>query len=625
MVEFDQQSFNQASNTLKRLIEKFTYDGSIDPDPDEIQKYQEYAKQEDEAAIEILKTVPVEGILNGYKKRFGTSNVNDFDEEFAERSQYLKQWLFELEEHKEALFPPKILVEKDKSKDDNNLPRIVLVTVNDIETKAVQDIFAAETGVKAEPITKDSRVYLYLGPINGVKIYQAVSGMGSGGLGGALQTVEKAIKAIKPQAIIAVGIAFGINEKKQNIGDILVSSQLQLYDPQRIGTYSILSKLGINLIVSVLEILGLNYKGIILRGDKPSASPSLENFFKIFSQSAWKKAKVTFGLILSGEKLIDNVDYRNQLRKLVPECIGGEMEGAGLYVSSQDNKVDWIVIKSICDWADGKKGVDKTMRQTKAATNAASFVLEALKYAKLPISGLDSEEYKQNQFSALESIEAALRNTINTHPLGSYIRHYQNAKSTTQDNRKIDFQRVSWSKKNCADLEDIERFSEVLSSKINETIYNALFENVDVNGTQTTSTSDGVFAVDATGGFVEEKLDELLKNFEDFSDVISKDVCIGVARSELEDLKIVAEVSKPLNSFEFENGVVKYYQGARFINLPKMTFKEEFGRRTCFALGKGGVQLNWYLEEDQEEVICHIGAVRINGSYVQKLYTTPSY
>jgi hypothetical protein len=55
--------------------------------------------------------------------------------------------------------------------------------------------------------------------------------------------------------------------------------------------------------------------------------------------------------------LIDDKDYRDQLIKLQVEAIGGEMEGAGLYVSSADHKVDWIVIKGICDWADGNKKV----------------------------------------------------------------------------------------------------------------------------------------------------------------------------------------------------------------------------------------------------------------------------
>ena len=88
-------------------------------------------------------------------------------------------------------------------------------------------------------------------------------------------------------------------------------------------------------------------------------------------------------MILSGEKLIDNIDYRDQLLKLDNEAVGGEMEGAGLYVSSHDHKVDWIVIKAICDWADGNKKKNKTRRQKKAAKNAAEFLVESLKYAPL--------------------------------------------------------------------------------------------------------------------------------------------------------------------------------------------------------------------------------------------------
>ena len=63
-----------------------------------------------------------------------------------------------------------------------------------------------------------------------------------------------------------------------------------------------------------------------------------------------------FGDGLSGEKLVDNLDFRDQLLNLEPEAIGGEMEGAGLYVACQDKKVDWILVKAVCDWADGQKG-----------------------------------------------------------------------------------------------------------------------------------------------------------------------------------------------------------------------------------------------------------------------------
>jgi hypothetical protein len=90
-----------------------------------------------------------------------------------------------------------------------------------------------------------------------------------------------------------------------------------------------------------------------------------------------------FGLVLTGEKLVDSLDYRESLQKLAPEAVSCEMEGAGLYTACQDAKVDWILIKAICDFADGNKHQDKDIRQKLAAQNAAQFVHFALRDARL--------------------------------------------------------------------------------------------------------------------------------------------------------------------------------------------------------------------------------------------------
>jgi nucleoside phosphorylase len=239
-------------------------------------------------------------------------------------------------------------------------PDVLLVTVNEHETRAVLDAFLAATGEEAKPVTLQGRLYHDLGDVNGTTVYHAISEMGSGGSGGMQQTVEKAISALDPGAVIAVGMAFGVNEEKQNIGEIIVSRLLRLYELQRVGK-----------------------KQIVLRGARPDASPRLMSHFRGFSQARWRGARVRFGVMLTGEKLVDNVDYRSRLLKFESEAEGGEMEGAGLYVSSYDNRVDWIVIKAICDWADGNKDVDKEARQKLAAKNAAEFVVESLQYASL--------------------------------------------------------------------------------------------------------------------------------------------------------------------------------------------------------------------------------------------------
>jgi nucleoside phosphorylase/tetratricopeptide (TPR) repeat protein len=242
---------------------------------------------------------------------------------------------------------------------------VLIVTVTEVESHAVMDVFREATGRDARSEVIASELYLDFAEINGSRVFMALSGMGSGGVGGSQERIRKAIEALSPAAVIMIGIAFGINEKKQAMGDVLVSERLMLYDLQRRGTH---------------EADGTLH--IIPRGDRPSSSPWLFNWFRIASLK-WDQAKVRLGLVLSGEHLVDNIDYRRELLALEKEAIGGEMEGAGLYVACQNNKVDWILVKAICDWADGNKEVDREARQKKAAHNAAAFVLHALQQAPL--------------------------------------------------------------------------------------------------------------------------------------------------------------------------------------------------------------------------------------------------
>lgn len=236
---------------------------------------------------------------------------------------------------------------------------ILIVTVTEAETKAVFEAFGPANGIPKE-VTVDGRLYHDLGIVNGAQIFHALSEMGAGGVGGAQQSVLKAINSLKPSAVLMVGIAFGVDEKKHSIGDVLVSQQLSLYELQRRG------------------------EDVILRGDKPHASPRLINFCRstAFAPAAPLPYAVRFGLLLTGEKLIDDINYRNQLLKLEAEAIGGEMEGGGLYVACHESKTDWIVIKAICDWADGNKSNPKKKEhQALAAKNAAIFTLSIIKKA----------------------------------------------------------------------------------------------------------------------------------------------------------------------------------------------------------------------------------------------------
>ena len=242
---------------------------------------------------------------------------------------------------------------------------VLIVTVTKVESMAVLDVFQEATGQQHKLTSIGDGFYYDLGDLNGARVFMVQSEMGAVGLGASQQTVQKGINALSPSAIIMAGIAFGVNDEKQHIGDILISKQLMLYEPQRVSTRK-------------------GRRRDIPRGARADASRWLLALFRA-ADSLWKGPTIHFGLVLSGEKLVDNLALRQKLLNMEPEAIGGEMEGAGLYVACQDSKVDWILVKAICDWADGNKAQDKDERQRLAAHHAASFVLHALQQAPLKI------------------------------------------------------------------------------------------------------------------------------------------------------------------------------------------------------------------------------------------------
>lgn len=226
---------------------------------------------------------------------------------------------------------------------------LLLVTATKVEAQAALQVFLQDRPRKRQSI--GNNIYEELGFHGGARVFMVQSEMGTATLGGSLSTVTEAIQDLQPEAVIMCGIAFGLQPDKQSLGDILVSKQLQSYEPQKV-----------------------NEGKILHRGDRATDSKGLLKRFRI-ADNDWEGAPTHFGLILSGEKLVNDLSYRDSLLLAEPEAIGGEMEGTGVYVAARDSHVDWILVKAICDWADGNKD-DKAQRQ--AARNSAQFVLHML-------------------------------------------------------------------------------------------------------------------------------------------------------------------------------------------------------------------------------------------------------
>ena len=192
----------------------------------------------------------------------------------------------------------------------------------------------------------------YVGRFGEHRVAMTMCQMGAIGSGSSKDAVRNGISFWRPRAVIMVGVAFGRDSANQAIADVLVSSQIISYAEQRAGSRT------------------------HNRGPIAEASALLLDRFRNADYWSFRRpdgtpCQVRHGPVLSGEELIDNVERKNELFDAFPQAIGGEMEGRGLYGAAHDAKVDWVLVKAICDWADGAK---HKLNQPLAAAAAVDIV-----------------------------------------------------------------------------------------------------------------------------------------------------------------------------------------------------------------------------------------------------------
>ena len=269
---------------------------------------------------------------------------------------------------------------------DKNIADILLLTATKTETKALHSHLApiCEDGILE--IEKDDTVY-YAGVFGGYNIVHCqCNNMGTQEKGSSILKTTNALSDWSNiKAVVMIGIAFGMyeneGEKPQHYSDVIVASKVFPYENQRVNSDGKTK----------------------FRGQEHSASEKLADAFSVISRS-WtrkntfgEKTNIEISPILSGEKLVDNIEFRDRLKEEKPEYRGGEMEGIGVASSCESAKKPWILLKGICDFADGNKGEDKHTKQKDAAqaaveacelafstTNVANLIGDKVNYTYRP-------------------------------------------------------------------------------------------------------------------------------------------------------------------------------------------------------------------------------------------------
>lgn len=174
------------------------------------------------------------------------------------------------------------------------------------------------------------------------KVVHLRTSAGSLGANSAGTVLPLAMEELDAKFIISAGICFGLkprdqdpdgtNGYEQQYGDILYSSYIQDYETQRQG------------------------REIKPRGERLPAGAGLLQAVRIArDETDCAKFSIYEGLMLSGQKLVDDEHFVSVLRSSYPDAIGGEMEGNALSASSIHSGRQWITIKGICDWGMNKE------------------------------------------------------------------------------------------------------------------------------------------------------------------------------------------------------------------------------------------------------------------------------
>lgn len=237
---------------------------------------------------------------------------------------------------------------------------VLIMVATPEEKQAVIEAVTEATGAQPGHRNLKFHTAFELGVVSRARVLVSQSRPASADPGGAVLAAQSLIDQLDPDYLLLTGICFGLREDKQRLGDILVCSQLRVTDHKKI----------------VEPVPGEPVE--IPRGDRVAPSVTLLDRCQN-ARLPREEPKVHYGPMLSGNVLLDSPTARRRMIEAEPDAIGGEMEGHGVYAAAAKGKVDWIVVKAICDWGMGK--TDDW--HERAARNAAEFVLDVLRQGGL--------------------------------------------------------------------------------------------------------------------------------------------------------------------------------------------------------------------------------------------------
>ncbi|CAH3160544.1 unnamed protein product, partial [Porites lobata] len=227
--------------------------------------------------------------------------------------------------------------------------------------------------------------------------------------GSSVLVVKNAVKVLGPRAVFAVGSCSGLDCKNVKVGDVVVLDKLITYGPSKV-TENGIEELGVK--VPLKPRLS---KLTTAAGD--GWKPPLKDTEAL-------EVKIHRGAFLSGQEVVDSPERCRALIKRFRGAVAIEGEGEGVYAAAHDLDIEWIVIKGISNFADGRKikGSWRTFASLMAASLTAHILSDTIVFHDFPHYGRSSKEKNGEDNSGMKSCNQVRQQESDTQPsLGGVI------------------------------------------------------------------------------------------------------------------------------------------------------------------------------------------------------------
>ena len=262
------------------------------------------------------------------------------------------------------------LLDEEKTKQVLSRCKVLVLTANPIE-KAIfhymvvhQERMSRSEKTIRRIICKNTVFFIFKwGSYWVAHVHQAETGANKNM--GANATIYESLEYFRPNVIISLGVAFGIDYRSQKIGDVIVSKRVLPYSENKRDEDKI----------------------------KPDRSQdkTIDNWLhmRLINANGFLDS-VTYGDILSGGSVLSSFNEKDKIclgYTKADYIIGGEMEGHALFQFANTDGIPGVVIKGICDWGVAKNDIfpNNPTREERFKDSLQAFAMAAAVEKSIPL------------------------------------------------------------------------------------------------------------------------------------------------------------------------------------------------------------------------------------------------